>query len=154
MRAAEQHELPSAGASQTPRFPGPGLKMKRKSYCLITTAVTSIKCYLKVNGLHMLKTLELLTDHCKKYMSCCSLEKHETTEQPLSPNLSWAGINEGGAQDLGLLTDPPFTILWFPSSDLAPILLYVSHSMLGGNFGSGVDVVDYVTEPTHRIPNP
>jgi len=39
--------------------------MKRKSYCLITTAVTSIKCYLKVNGLHMLKTLELLTDHCK-----------------------------------------------------------------------------------------
>lgn len=47
------------------RFPDPGLKMKRKSYCLITTAVTSIKCYLKVNGLHMLKTLELLTDHCK-----------------------------------------------------------------------------------------
>lgn len=39
--------------------------MKRKSYCLITTAVTSIKRYLKVNGLHMLKTLELLTDHCK-----------------------------------------------------------------------------------------
>lgn len=47
------------------RFPDSGLKMKRKSYCLITTAVTSIKCYLKVNGLHMLKTLELLTDHCK-----------------------------------------------------------------------------------------
>ncbi|CAM9909760.1 unnamed protein product, partial [Bubo scandiacus] len=46
-------------------FPDSGLKMKRKSYCLITTAVTSIKCYLKVNGLHMLKTLELLTDHCK-----------------------------------------------------------------------------------------
>lgn len=39
--------------------------MKRKSYGLISTAVTSIKCYLKVNRLHMLKTLELLTDHCK-----------------------------------------------------------------------------------------
>lgn len=47
------------------RFPDLGLKMKRKSYGLITTAVTSIKCYLKVNRLHMLKTLELLTDHCK-----------------------------------------------------------------------------------------
>lgn len=39
--------------------------MKRKSYGLISTAVTSIKCYLKVNRLHMLKTLELLTGRCK-----------------------------------------------------------------------------------------
>lgn len=46
-------------------FPDSGLKMKRKSYCLITTSIASIKCCLKVNRLHMLKTLELLTDHCK-----------------------------------------------------------------------------------------
>lgn len=57
--------LPLPFFSFLSRFPDSGLKMKRKSYCLITTAVTSIKCYLKVNGLHMLKTLELLTDHCK-----------------------------------------------------------------------------------------
>ncbi|TRZ24696.1 hypothetical protein HGM15179_002398 [Zosterops borbonicus] len=192
-------------------FPDPGLKMKRKSYCLITTAVTSIKCYLKVNGLHMLKTLELLTDHCKEvttagngltnsssregsspkvnllvssstvilgllcprlvnpvdhvmsvsqlafstrawlslqkekiYGCCCSLEKNEATEKPLSPDLSWANINEGGVQDLAPLTDTPFTILWFPPSDLAPILVYVSHSMLDGNLGFGVDVVDWM----------
>lgn len=42
------------------------------------------------------------------------------------------------------LTDTPFTIPWFPSSDLAPILVYVSHSMLDGNLGFGVDVVDWI----------
>lgn len=77
-------------------------------------------------------------------MSCCSLEKHRATEQPLSPDLSWADINEGGVQDLVPLTDTPFTIQLFPSSDPAPILLYVSHSMLGGSLGSGVDGVDYL----------
>lgn len=76
-------------------------------------------------------------------MSCSSLEKHKATEQPLSPDSSWADISEGGVQELVPLTDPPFTILWFPSSDLAPILLYVSHSMLGGNLGFGVDAADY-----------
>ena len=77
-------------------------------------------------------------------MRCCSLEKHDATEQHLSLGSSWAEISEGRMQELVPLTDTPFMILWFPSSGLAPVLLHVSHNMLGANLGTGVEVVDHL----------
>jgi len=97
------------------RFPDSGLKMKRKSYCLITTAVTSIKCYLKVNGLHMLKTLELLTDHCKVSRIFNNLH----------------GTHSPAMFSAGQATSPAW--LPAPGSEQKPLL----HSSLKGQNGGG-----------------
>lgn len=74
-------------------------------------------------------------------MRCCSLEKHDATEQHLSLGFSQA-VGEGRMQELVPPTDTPFMILWFPSSGLAPVLLHVSHDTLGASLGAGAEDVD------------